>query len=237
MTSPVLFAAEGEPCGTCGSPLAADQRYCLACGTRRADTRLPFLDILRHDATGHAAPVLAAGAPGPGAYGAAGAIPPPEGIADRARANTGLIASVGVLLLAMLIGVLVGSGLGDDNSSASAADQKPVVVSVGGVAAAPAAAAAPTDTTAADATATDDAADSGSDSSSSKKKTASKSADKAAVKVKSVPKTKLKSLDKLSGTEYQKQIDKLGKNIAVGGKAPPKDNKAPAGGGDFEDIG
>ncbi|MDA0174256.1 hypothetical protein OJ998_34470 [Solirubrobacter taibaiensis] len=33
---------EGEQCGACGAPLAADQRYCLACGERRAATRVPF---------------------------------------------------------------------------------------------------------------------------------------------------------------------------------------------------
>ena len=32
----------GEPCANCGSPLAADQRYCLECGTRRGGPRIPF---------------------------------------------------------------------------------------------------------------------------------------------------------------------------------------------------
>jgi hypothetical protein len=224
MTAPVRFAAEGEPCGSCGAPLAADQRYCLACGTRRADARLPFLDILRHDATGHAAPLAAP---------AAAAVPVlSTGVAERARANTGLIAGVGVLLLAMLIGVLVGSGLGNGDSATAAADPKPVVVSVGGVAAAPAVAA--TATTGADAAA---AADDPASSGGTKKPKAKKAAEKTTVKVQKASPEKLKSLDKLSGTAYQKQIDKLGKNIAVGGTAPPQDNKPAAGGGDFEDIG
>jgi hypothetical protein len=153
-------------------------------------------------------------------------------VAERARANTGLIAGVGVLLLAMLIGVLVGSGLGNGDSATAAADPKPVVVSVGGVAAAPAVAA--TATTGADAAA---AADDTASSGGTKKPKAKKAAEKTTVKVQKASPEKLKSLDKLSGTAYQKQIDKLGKNIAVGGKAPPKDNKPAAGGGDFEDIG
>ncbi|MBE2320035.1 hypothetical protein DVA67_028985 [Solirubrobacter sp. CPCC 204708] len=33
---------DGEPCASCGAPLAADQRYCLNCGERRAATRVPF---------------------------------------------------------------------------------------------------------------------------------------------------------------------------------------------------
>ncbi|HWH46129.1 MAG TPA: hypothetical protein VNT32_15535 [Thermoleophilaceae bacterium] len=37
----------GEPCRACGHPLAADQRYCLNCGLRRAEARLPFMEILR----------------------------------------------------------------------------------------------------------------------------------------------------------------------------------------------
>jgi hypothetical protein len=32
---PVL-GEHGEPCRECGVPLAADQRYCLNCGARRA---------------------------------------------------------------------------------------------------------------------------------------------------------------------------------------------------------
>jgi SPOR domain len=38
---------EGETCAQCGAPLASDQRYCLNCGYRRAETRLPFLGIHR----------------------------------------------------------------------------------------------------------------------------------------------------------------------------------------------
>ncbi len=33
---------DAEPCGACGAALAADQRYCLSCGTRRAGLRVPF---------------------------------------------------------------------------------------------------------------------------------------------------------------------------------------------------
>ncbi len=46
---PVL-GLHGEPCASCGAPLAADQRYCLSCGTRRAGSRLPFRDILAEPA-------------------------------------------------------------------------------------------------------------------------------------------------------------------------------------------
>lgn len=228
MTDPILFAADGEPCTSCGAPLAADQRYCLACGHRRAAARLPFLDMLREP------PVQLQPLHQP--LGVGGMTPPSSGdsLADRARANTGVVLGVGVLLLAMLIGVLVGSGLGRDDSAL--ANQKPLIVSVGGGAAvAPAAStAAPTDTGAAT-TATPEDSDKASDGSSSSDKS-SKAAEEA-IKPKAAPAAKLKSLGKLSGKEYQKQVDKLGKNISVGGKPPPKDNKPAAGGGDFEDIG
>ena len=46
-----------------------------------------------------------------------------------------------------------------------------------------------------------------------------------------------KNLDKLTGKAAQKAADKLGKTIATGGKAPKKDSKPAAGGGDFADIG
>lgn len=231
---PTLFAGEGEPCTSCGAPLAADQRYCLTCGHRRAAARLPFLEILRGEET-HLMPlpgVVTAPAVGPSSP-VGGAVPPvaDDTLLGRARANTGLIAGVGVLLLAMLIGVLVGSGLGHDSGSALA-DQKPVVVSVGAGAAAPAAAAAtPTDTGAAAAPATT------KPKTSSRKSASGASSSKATITPKKVAPAALQNLDKLSGKAYQKQVDKLGKNIATGGKAPPKDNKPAAGGGSFQDIG
>lgn len=221
-TAPTMFAGDGEPCTSCGSPLASDQRYCLTCGRRRADARLPFLEILRGE--------------GPTEYrrletvaGPAAAAPGPAWLA-QARANTAIIAGVGVLLLAMLIGVLLGSGVGNDNTS-NVADRRPVVVSVGGAAPVAAATTAPTDTTTSGAAASP---------APRKKVSASKSASSSGastIKPKAVAPAALQNLDKLSGKDYQKQVDKLGKNIATGGKAPPKDNKAPAGGGSFQDIG
>jgi hypothetical protein len=132
----------------------------------------------------------------------------------------------------MLIGVLVGSGFArDDANIATAADQKPLVVSVAG-GAPTAAATTPTDAGAITPTDTSAAAEK-----KAKKKQAKAAAAKSPIKVKVASSQKLESLDKLSGKAYQKQIDKLGKNIAVGGKAPPKDNKPAAAGGGFQEIG
>ena len=46
----------GQPCEECGAPLAADQRYCLNCGHRRAEPRLDFMAMLRGSALARPAP-------------------------------------------------------------------------------------------------------------------------------------------------------------------------------------
>src|ERR1700754_3106877 len=41
----IIAFEERESCPDCGAPMAADQRYCLACGHRRGDPPL-FLDAV-----------------------------------------------------------------------------------------------------------------------------------------------------------------------------------------------
>src|SRR5262245_3051088 len=55
---------EGEPCPSCGTPMAADQRYCLGCGARRGDARVPFMELLAPPAQPAPRPVAPAPAPG-----------------------------------------------------------------------------------------------------------------------------------------------------------------------------
>jgi hypothetical protein len=98
----------GEPCATCGAPLADDQRYCLECGTRRAGL-----------AARHAVPLAAA------------ELPPAR---VRTTSATGAIAAVGCLLLAMGVGVLIGRSRGDSKTPVAAAPQV-ITVSGGGGAA------------------------------------------------------------------------------------------------------
>ena len=112
------FGPQGEACATCGTLLARDQRYCLACGARRA---------------------------GLGAMLAA----PPETVRERTtvretaeapmrddpwRLDAGLLAGIGCLLLALLVGVLIGRSAGGDETQRASAPQ---VVTLGGAAAAP----------------------------------------------------------------------------------------------------
>jgi hypothetical protein len=107
---------EGPACAACGAPLADNQRYCLECGERR--------QAVSHGT--HAGPRGAIAGP------AAGSIPPaprerqaPPSAAPRTN-NATLLAGVGVLLLAMGVGVLIGRSAGSGGGRAAG----PAVVSV-----------------------------------------------------------------------------------------------------------
>jgi hypothetical protein len=109
----------GERCPTCQAPLAADQHYCLECGNRRGDPRLPFMDaVVFMDAVKGAGE---APAPRP---------PPSERKPQGITANAALIAGIGTLVLAIGVGVLIGRS--GDNGSATAANATPQIIKVGG---------------------------------------------------------------------------------------------------------
>ncbi len=229
-----VFGRDGEPCPACGAPLAGDQRYCLHCGARRPEARLEFLDVL--DADVRARSVPAAGPFGvvappfggePVAAWTAAAVPP-RGFNGRLQANAGLLALAALLLLTLLIGLLLGHWATGTSSVPSAATPAPQVIKVEGTAAAPAAAAAKTDGGGSGGS----TSGSGSSKSSSKSKASSTSSDKA------TPDKSAVSVDNLSSKKAVEDAVKKGKPIATGnGKLPPKDNKAPAGGTGFEEIG
>lgn len=115
------IAGNGDNCPNCGTSLAPDQRYCLACGHRRGDPRLPFMDAVvfmesaKQPATAQAAPTTATPAP------------------DRRpfiSANASLVAGVATLILAIGVGVLIGRS--GDSGSSNAAAPAPQVITVGG---------------------------------------------------------------------------------------------------------
>ncbi len=93
-------------CAGCGAPLAPDQRYCLACGRPASPVRLAFLDVLQAEPGTAATAIL--GAPSAGGYQ-----PPsdPPGMLGSLRRYSGLFGLLGVLLAALLIGLLVGHWL------------------------------------------------------------------------------------------------------------------------------
>jgi hypothetical protein len=88
-------------CASCGAPLAPDQRYCLECGVRC----VPMSSVLQSEAPTGQEPKAAA-PPVPSAPIAAGALP--GGGAPQRNGTLTVIAGVGVLLLAMGVGVLIG---------------------------------------------------------------------------------------------------------------------------------
>ena len=111
-----LVPTTGEQCPACGALMAADQRYCLECGQRRGEPRLPFMD---------AVVLMDVVVKGPSKAPPA----PPRQRRPRLSANATLIAGIGTLLLALGIGVLIGRSGNHTNSGASST---PVVVKVPG---------------------------------------------------------------------------------------------------------
>jgi predicted nucleic acid-binding Zn ribbon protein len=114
-------AAEDAPvsdhCPSCGAGMATDQRYCLECGKRRGDPRLPFMDAV----------VLMNAMQAPATVPAA---PAPAKKRQRVSANASLIAGVGILLLALGVGVMIGQS--NDNGAVNAASAAPQIIKVGG---------------------------------------------------------------------------------------------------------
>jgi hypothetical protein len=122
--APGLVAPMGQQCPRCGTQLAADQRYCVECGERRGDPRLPFMDgRTRPDATAVLAP-----------------LPPAPPRRPRLSSSTGLIAGVGVLVLALGTGVLIGRSGNQDEPVAQKSPAVQVVTVPGAGGAAPTAA-------------------------------------------------------------------------------------------------
>jgi hypothetical protein len=102
---PVPAEEEQAICPNCSAALAPDQRYCLACGKPVSPVRLAFLDVLQSENRPYPA------GPAPvGAYAPAYAPPaePATGAQAWLRRYSGLFALLGVLLLAIIVGLLVG---------------------------------------------------------------------------------------------------------------------------------
>lgn len=113
-----LVSASSEHCPSCGNAVAADQRYCLHCGQRCGEPRLPFMnattfmDTMKQPAQAQASP------------------PPPKQ-RRRLSPNAALIAGVGTLLLAMGVGVLIGHS-GNQSVATNAAPAQVITVHGGG---------------------------------------------------------------------------------------------------------
>ena len=113
------IAGSGDNCPDCGASLAPDQRYCLACGHRRGDPRLPFMDAVVF--------MESAKRPVPADAPVAAASPPER--RPFMSANASLVAGVATLILAIGVGVLIGRS--GDSGSSNAAAPAPQVITVG----------------------------------------------------------------------------------------------------------
>ena len=100
--APAPPASAGQSsCSNCGAPLATDQRYCLSCGQPVSSTRLSFLDTLQSEQAQRA----------PTGSGAAADHSSPaeeRGPAGPLGRYAGLFGLLAALLLAVVVGLLVG---------------------------------------------------------------------------------------------------------------------------------
>jgi hypothetical protein len=126
----IVTTAATDRCGNCAAQMAADQRYCLECGERRGDPRMPYMN-------------------GRPQVGEPISARPARARRSASAANTTLVAGVGTLLLAMGVGVLIGRSNGDTRVAKAPPVQVVTVAGVAGAVAsgAPASSSTPADTT------------------------------------------------------------------------------------------
>jgi hypothetical protein len=101
-----LASTSKDRCPSCSTPMAADQRYCIQCGERRAGGGL-------REALPRTQP-------------AAASAPPKPRRNFFSSPNASLIAGVATLLLAMGVGVLIGR-TGHDNQAARSAPAQQII--------------------------------------------------------------------------------------------------------------
>jgi hypothetical protein len=119
---PSLITSIRERCSACGAAMTSDQRYCVECGERNGPARVPLTN---------------------GPSQPAGEAPATRPLPRRTSAsvNSTLIAGIGLLLLALGIGVLIGRS--GKTASVKSAPAQIVTVAGAGAAAPSTAATAP----------------------------------------------------------------------------------------------
>jgi hypothetical protein len=202
-------------CANCSAPLVADQRYCLACGHPCSPVRLAFLDVLQSERQAQAGPA--------GPIGTAPVVysPPlePAGGPAWLRRYSPLFAVLSVLLMAMIVGLLVGHWVTQSNAPAP----KEQVLKVEGLNAG--AAVAPTSTTPTTGTATNSAGTGASSEKAEAEETAKEAkAEKLQAakvehaKVSKPSSTKLQKIGSSTGKKHEEEVNSLGAQpIETGG--------------------
>jgi hypothetical protein len=206
MTNLAPVPSEDAVCANCSAPLVAGQRYCLSCGQPCSPVRLAFLDVLESERR----PQLGAGAMStmPVAYNPY--LEPPAGPAWLRR-YAPLFAVISVLLLAMIIGLLVGHWV-----TQSKAPSGPQIVKVEGFPAV--ASSAPTTTASTTTTPATSTSKSGSSAKSEEQqeeaeaKAEEKAEEKAPAKAPQAKKISTPAITKLehsTGKAKERELDKI----------------------------
>jgi hypothetical protein len=206
MTSLAPVPSESQTCANCSAPLVADQRYCLSCGQPVSPVRLAFLDVLETERQ----PQLAPGSPGtmPVAYtpyfeAAAG----PQWL----RRYAPLFAVLSVLLLAMVVGLLVGHWV--TQSKAPVGPQVIKVEGLGGTplaaATAPSASATPTGSAAAKSSASAKSEEEKEAAEAKAEEKAEETKPAKAPAAKALSTTKVNKLEKTTGKAHEKELNEL----------------------------
>jgi hypothetical protein len=220
VTQPIPVVTN-ERCSQCAAPLAPDQRYCLQCGAARAHVSGPISGgrpggppptavspqgAASSQSASSTSPPLS---PPPGTSGAPPDAPPGFAPGQPSNRNNtlALLAGVGVLLLAMGVGVLIGRA-----STGSAKVPPAQVISVGGSSAGTAGTATtPTTTT------TETPAASTAKKASKAKASSSSSPSSGSSIDKPAPPTVLKSVSKdQSGSSYEQKSKNLPDVVETG---------------------
>jgi len=200
-------------CAHCGAPLAEDQHYCLHCGEAQGDPRVAYRGLI--------APALTAPqatAPPLGQQPAAAVPSAPAAVAPP-RDWTPLLALGGLAALALVL--VVGVLIGKSGTPTAAVPAAPQVITVSG---APAA------------TTPTDAADASSGSGAGRRAHHKAAKDAAPVDTRAGAQA-VQDLNSATGEDYQRKSARLPDTVALPGKPPPRDNKAPGGGSGAETIG
>jgi hypothetical protein len=113
---PVPSEEDRTSCPNCSAALAPDQRYCLSCGKPVSAVRLAFLDVLESESQPYAA---AQGPVGVFAPDYSQVAEPASGAQAWLRRYSGLFALLGVLLLAIIVGLLVGHWITQNKTPAT----------------------------------------------------------------------------------------------------------------------
>ncbi len=207
--------SEGATCANCSAPLVADQRYCLSCGQPCSPVRLAFLDVLQSEHQPQPAPGGGYAAAAPVSYTQ---VQQPSTAPEWLRRYAPLLAVVSVLLLALIVGLLVGHWVTQSNTPGTQ------VVKVQGLAAAAPSASgastAPTATTSTTASASSEHATKSEAAEVKKEAKAEKVQAKKVEHAKVVKQTsaQAKKLGSSTGTKHAEEVNALGDQpIETGG--------------------